>query len=270
MPYIEKDGTKLWYSITGQGAPLVLTGGFLLLHHQFDWVVDYLAKDFQVINWNYRGAGLSDRFWAGGYSLDRYVDDLELILDALNLDRVHLWGTSTGSTVTIRYTAKYPSRVASMTSYCMIRTAAYRKAYQSFVSLGEDFGYDALAQFLSWIGVAECNHFSELQNRIARHEAQSMKEIVSVESLAKTAETFSHLDLTSELEKIRAPVLLLIGDSSMVGLKNPLVSELAQEFQRRCKHAQVSVIRDTGGTFCMYEKPQETAQALTQFIQGLG
>ena len=156
-----------------------------------------------------------------------------------------------------------------MTSYCMIRTAAYRKAFQSFVSIGEDFGFDALAQFLSWIGVAECNQFSDMQNRIAIHEAESMKELVSIESLAKTAETFSHLDLTSELEKITVPVLLLMGDSSMVGLKNPLVSDLAQEFQRRCKQAKMATIKDTGGTFCMYEKPLETAQALKTFIKSL-
>lgn len=269
MPYIEDKGTKLWYSISGQGEPLVLTGGFLLLHHQFDWIVDIMARDFQVINWNYRGAGLSDRLWEGGYSLDRYVDDLELILDTLKLDKVNLWGTSTGSTVTIRYTAKYQHRVKSMITYCMIRTAAYRKAYQSFVSLGEDFGFDALAQFLSWIGVAECNQFSDLQNRIARHEAEGMREIVSLESLAKTAETFSHLDLTSELAKITVPVLLLMGDSSMVGLKNPLVADLAKEYQERIKHARMSIIKDTGGTFCMYEKPEETAAEVKKFIAGL-
>jgi pimeloyl-ACP methyl ester carboxylesterase len=269
MPYIEDNGTKLWYSISGQGEPLVLTAGYLLLHRQFDWVVDLLAKDFQVINWNYRGAGHSDRFWAAGYSLDRYVDDLELILDALNLQDVNLWGTSTGSTVTMRYTAKYQKRVKSMISYCMIRTAAYRKAFDSFVSIGEDFGFDALAQFLSWIGVAECNQFSDIQNRIALHEAESMKEVVSLESLAKTAETFSHIDLTSELRKITVPTLLLMGDSSMVGLKNPLVAELAQEFQRCCPHCQTATIKDTGGTFCMYEKPEETAEAVKNFITSL-
>jgi len=267
MPYLEADGTRLWYSSTGEGEPLVLTGGFLLLHHQFDWIVDILAGDFQVINWNYRGSGLSDRYWAGGYSLDRYVDDLELVREALGLDSVHLWGTSTGSTVTIRYAAKYPDRVRSVTSYCMLRTAAYRKAYETFVAIGESFGFEALAQFLSWIGVAEHNQFTEMQNRIAVHEAEAMKEIVSLESLAKTAETFSHIDLASELEKLRVPVLLLLGDSSAIGLKNPHVAELAREFQERCAHAKLATIPDTGGTFCMYEKPEETARALTEFIK---
>jgi pimeloyl-ACP methyl ester carboxylesterase len=270
MPYVESEGARLWYSTAGEGDPLVLTGGFLLLHHQFDWIVDILARDFQIINWNYRGAGLSDRYWAGGYSLDRYVDDLEAILDTLGHERVHLWGTSTGSTVSIRYAARYPERVKSITAYCMLRTAAYRKAYDTFVDIGENFGFEALAQFLSWIGVAESNQFSELQNRIARHEAESMREVISLESLAKSADTFSHIDLTSELEKLKMPVQLLLGDASAIGLKNPHVAELAREFQACCPHAELAVIPDAGGTFCMYEKPEETARALTAFLKSIG
>lgn len=269
MPYVEDDGVKLWYDITGSGEPLVLTGGYLLLHHQFDWIVDILSKDFQVINWNYRGAGLSDRRWLGGYSIERYVDDLEIILKALNLEKVNLWGTSTGSTVTIRYTAKYQERVNSMIAYCMIKTAAFRKAYQFFTSIGEEFGFEALAQFLSWIGVADTNQFTEVANKIALHEAESMKEIVSLESLAKTSETFSHVDLTTELEKVTVPTMLLVGDSGMVGSKNPSVAQLVEEFQEHCKHAQLVTIKDAGGTFCMYEKPAETVEAVKQFIKNL-
>jgi len=101
MAYVEDNGVKLWYETTGKGEPLVLTGGFGCLHNQWDWIMDILNEDFQVINWNYRGSGQSDRYWAGGYSLDRWVDDLELILDFLNLKNVNMWGTSTGSPITM-------------------------------------------------------------------------------------------------------------------------------------------------------------------------
>lgn len=85
MPYVDDNGVKLWYRISGSGDPLVLTGGFGLLHNQYDYVVDILAKKFQVIDWNYRGAGESDRAWLGSFTLDRWVDDLECVLKTLNL-----------------------------------------------------------------------------------------------------------------------------------------------------------------------------------------
>ena len=66
MATVEHDGTKLWYDINGKGQALVLTGGFGLLHNQWDFVRSMLAEKFQVVDWNYRGAGQSDRAWPGG------------------------------------------------------------------------------------------------------------------------------------------------------------------------------------------------------------
>lgn len=83
MPHVDDNGVKLWYRVKGSGEPLVLSGGFGLRHNQFDYVVDILAKKFHVIDWHYRGARQSDRAWVGGYPLDRWVDDLEIILNHL-------------------------------------------------------------------------------------------------------------------------------------------------------------------------------------------
>jgi pimeloyl-ACP methyl ester carboxylesterase len=260
---------KLWYEIKGTGEPLVLTGGYLLLHHQFDWIVDILAKDFQVINWNYRGAGHSDRRWDGGYCLERYVDDLACVIDALGHKKVNLWGTSTGSPITIRYTAKYQDKVRSMVAYCMLKTAAYRRAYSFFTTICEEFGYEALANFLTWLACADEYQFSDMSNRIALHDAKMMKEIVSVETLAKTGETFTHIDVTTELDKIKVPTMLLVGNSGMIGSDKPHVAQLVKDFLEHCKHAKLVTIKGTGGTFSMYEKPEETAAAIRDFIKSL-
>ncbi len=64
MSYVEDHGVRLWYSIEGSGEPLVLTGGFGCLQNQWEWIMQYLTSNFRVINWNYRGAGQSDRMWA--------------------------------------------------------------------------------------------------------------------------------------------------------------------------------------------------------------
>jgi len=57
MAFVEHEHGQIWYEVTGKGQPIVLSGGFGLLHNQWDFVRDILAKDFQVIDWNYRGAG---------------------------------------------------------------------------------------------------------------------------------------------------------------------------------------------------------------------
>ena len=270
MPYVTDDGVKLWYDVAGSGDPLVLTGGFGCLHNQYEWIMEYLTPEFQVINWNYRGAGQSDLYWAGGYTLDRWVDDLECILNALGIDQVNVWGTSTGSPITIRYTAKYQHRVKSMITYPMFKAdPPFRRAFQIFQDIGEGFGHEGLARFTSWIGSATHNQFSEAGNKLAKLEGEVFKANFSIESLAKTLETFAHIDLSSELEKITVPVLVLLGNSGLLGGDMPSVTQLVQEFKSHCKHARVATVKDGGGTYCMYEKPRETAEEVKKFLKNL-
>jgi hypothetical protein len=40
-------------------------------------------------------------------------------------------------------------------------------------------------------------------------------------------------------------------------------------FRMHCPQSQVVQIKDSGGTYCMIEKPQESAQAVGAFIQSL-
>lgn len=270
MPYVDDAGVKLWYRISGSGEPLVLSGGFGLLHNQFDHVLELLAKEFQVIDWNYRGAGESDRAWVGGYTLDRWVDDLEVILDHLGVKQATLWGTSTGAPLSIRYAARYPHRVKSLIVYPSFKASvAARKMFQVFQDITEVFGYEALARFTSWIGCADQNVFSQVGNGVAMFEAEAFKRNFSIESLAKTLEVFCHIDLSSDLEKLSMPVLILLGDSGKLGGATAAMRETIQTFQLHCPHSQVVQIRDGGGTYCMIEKPQETAQAVAKFVKGL-
>jgi pimeloyl-ACP methyl ester carboxylesterase len=270
MPHVDDHGVKLWYRIKGSGEPLVLSGGFGLLHNQFDYVVDILAKDFQVIDWHYRGAGESDRAWVGGYTLDRWVDDLDVILAHLNVKNVHLWGTSTGAPLSIRYAARYPQRVKSLIVYPSFKAGvASRKMFQVFLDITETFGYEALARFTAWIGCADQNVFSQVGNGIALFEAEAFKRNFSIESLAKTLEVFTHLDLTSDLEKIKVPTLLLLGDSGQLGGKKAAVAEAIRLFRAHCPHAHLVQIPHGGGTYCMIEKPQESAQEVINFIKSL-
>ncbi len=270
MAYVYDDGVKLWYEIAGKGEPLVLTGGFGCLHNQWDWIVDYLTPDFKVINWNYRGAGRSDLYWAGGYSFDRWVDDLEVILEALKIEKVNLWGTSTGSPITIRYAAKYQHRVKSLITYPLYKAdPAFRKAFQVFLDICEGFGHDGLARFTSWIGCATHNQFSQEGNKLAVLEAEIFKANFSVESLAKTLDTFAHIDLSTELEKITVPTLVLLGESGLLGSTMPSVAQLVEGFKAHCRHSEVVTIQDAGGTYCMYEKPKESAEQVKKFIYSL-
>jgi pimeloyl-ACP methyl ester carboxylesterase len=72
-----------------------------------------------------------------------------------------------------------------------------------------------------------------------------------------------------DLEKITVPTLILLGDSGKLGGKTASMIDVVRVFRMHCPHSQVVQIKDGGGTYCMIEKPQESAQAVSAFIKSL-
>jgi pimeloyl-ACP methyl ester carboxylesterase len=241
------------------------------LHNQWDFVRDLLAEEFQVIDWNYRGAGQSDRAWPGGaYNQDTWVDDLERVLSALDLNDVVLWGTSTGSPITVRYAARYQHRVKAMITYLMFKAdPGFRRAFDGFTNICENFGYEALAALTSWIGCSDETLFGPEHGRVAKWEAECFRNNFSIESLGATMAIVAGNDFTSELMKIKVPTLLLVGESGQLGAKSPGTKALIDEFMAEIPHAALKTIPKGGGTYCMIERPEETAAAVIEYVKTL-
>ncbi len=113
------DGTRIAYATSGGGYPLVKAGHWLT-HLEQDWhspiwrpFLDRLNASFQVTRYDQRGNGLSD--WEiGELPLDRFVDDLEAVVNAAGLDRFALYGTSQGAPIAIAYACRRPDRVSHL------------------------------------------------------------------------------------------------------------------------------------------------------------
>jgi pimeloyl-ACP methyl ester carboxylesterase len=141
--------------------------------------------------------------------------------------------------------------------------------FHVFQDIAETFGYEALARFTAWLGCADQNVFSQAGNELAQFEAEAFKQNFSIESLAKTLEVFAHIDLTSDVGRIQVPTLVLLGNSGQLGGEMTSVAEAIRLFQEHCPQSQVVQIKEGGGTYCMLEKPHETAQAVIKFLRGL-
>ena len=103
------DGT-LHVVETGDGPPLLMVHGWPLDHRMFDRQVEALARYFRCIAIDRRGFGRS----TAPPDMRREPDDLDYILDALSLDRVHLFGVSQGGRIALRYAATRPERLRSL------------------------------------------------------------------------------------------------------------------------------------------------------------
>ena len=100
----------------GARGTVVLLHGYLDLARSFEEVIAAIgAAGYRVIAPDFRGHGDSGRVPPGAYyhSMD-YVADLDALLDALALDRVHLVAHSMGGSVATRYAGARPGRVATL------------------------------------------------------------------------------------------------------------------------------------------------------------
>lgn len=120
--FIDVPGGKIWYKIiysekSKNNTPLLFLHGGPGVPHDYLEVFKSLANDRPVIFYDQLGCGHSKvqkadtKLWI----LDRYVTELNTLIDHLNFKKVHLFGHSWGGALAIEYTLKHPEKIASLT-----------------------------------------------------------------------------------------------------------------------------------------------------------
>lgn len=100
MPFARSaDGTRLYYESQGAGPALLLLAGQCCDHREWERVAQDFTREFQVITWDYRGTGQSDKPAAPAYSTRGFAADAIAVLDDLAVERAHVYGVSMGGRV---------------------------------------------------------------------------------------------------------------------------------------------------------------------------
>ena len=111
------NGTRLWYKIAGQAhageAPLLyLAGGPGYNSYSFEKTIgSQLERHTQMIYFDERGTGRSERPKNGDYAMTTLVEDIEALRLQLGLQQLSLMGQSFGGTIALEYARRYPERV---------------------------------------------------------------------------------------------------------------------------------------------------------------
>lgn len=114
-----QDGARIAYATVGEGPPLVKAANYLS-HLEFDWGspvwqhwLEGLTTYNTLIRYDERGGGLSD--WdVDDISFEAWVNDLELLIEALDLNHFPLLGVSQGGAVALAYAFRHPDKVSHL------------------------------------------------------------------------------------------------------------------------------------------------------------
>jgi len=113
MPTVEVNGITIYYEVHGIGEPLVIIAGLSIDLTALEGFVSQLSQRYQVIAFDNRGAGRSDKPDIP-YSIEMMADDTAGLLGALHIGRAHVMGVSLGGRIAIALMLKHPDLVKSL------------------------------------------------------------------------------------------------------------------------------------------------------------
>ena len=113
MPKITTNNIELYYEIHGAGHPLVLISGLGYPLWQWHKMVPFLAEHFQVITFDNRGVGQSDKP-AGPYTAQMLAADTAGLLDALGIEKAIIAAHSMGGFIAQAMALDFPQKVAKL------------------------------------------------------------------------------------------------------------------------------------------------------------
>jgi len=216
MPKTEANGIQIYYELHGPETAdvLVLSNGVLMSTASWAFQVAALSKRYRLLLYDCRGMWQSDHP-DGPYSMELHADDLAALLDALGIERAHIGGASYGAEVSMVFALKYPERTRSLiaTSAVSHVDPLLEGMIGTWVAAAKAFSPDMLFQVVYPLTFSEAWIAANPQTLAAARERYKA---LDFKAFLELLLSFSRLNITSELHKITAPTLVVVGELDLV------------------------------------------------------
>ena len=113
MPTVRVNDIDMYYEIHGEGEPMVLIAGLNSDHTLYRAIIPQLAESYQVVAFDNRGVGQTDKPDIP-YSIEMMAEDTAGLLNALGIAHAHLLGTSMGGRIAVALALQHPQQVKSL------------------------------------------------------------------------------------------------------------------------------------------------------------
>lgn len=262
MPKVTTNGIELYYETHGTGQPLVLICGLGYPLWQWHKMVPFLAEHFQVITFDNRGVGQSDKP-AGPYTAQMLAADTAGLLDALGIEKAIIAGHSMGGFVAQSLALDFPSKVEKLI-LCSTNFGGphHVPVTAEAMKVLSDVTSDALTRFKNGLAVSTAPGWAEknpemidawVKWRVANPIEPAPYQAQFAIGLSLMAEAAA---FESQLPRLNLPTLILFGQHDKV--VPPANASLLAE---KIAGSKVLIFPDAGHFF-----PIEIAEAASRAI----
>ncbi len=267
MPITKANGIEIYYEIHGDGFPLVLIAG--LGYPAWEWhrMTPYLSSHFQVIAFDNRGVGQTEKS-AGPYTAQLLAADTAGLLDALGIQKAAVLGHSMGGFIAQALALDFPHKVSKL----ILASTNFGGPHHvpitpEAMAVLADVTSDPVTRFKNGLRVSTAPGFAEkhpeiiqmwLEWRVANpldiagYQAQMAIGL----ALLLEAACFEH-----QLSNVIIPTLILFGAHDKV--VPPANADL---LARQIPNSKTVIFPDAGHFFSM-EIPEAASQAAIEFLK---
>jgi 3-oxoadipate enol-lactonase len=261
MPTALVNGINLYYELHGpqEAEVLVLSNGIMMSTASWGFQTAELAKHMRVLLYDCRGMWKSDHP-QGPYSMEQHADDLKGLLDTLGIQQAHIGGISYGAEISMLFAIRYPQSTRSlivMDGVSEIHSLLKGQTYP-WLMAAEKEDAELLLRTSYHLNFAEqwirANQ-AFIDNSVARYAE------IDMPALAELMKAFYNLDFTDQLSQIKAPALLIVGESDLIKGR-----EYADIIANHIPQAEFAIIPQAGHAVCL-EKPAMVNTLLIGFVK---
>ncbi len=232
MPIIKVGDINMYYEVLGEGEPLILIGGLGSELSVWNSVASGLAQKYQVISFDNRGAGRTDKPDIP-YTMEMMAEDTIGLMDALGIKNAHLLGISMGSFIAQLISVSFPEKVRSL-----VLNVASARFSDSFKSISDEkLLNDAEIMF-------------------------TQKYPPTSESFIRQLQAERNFDIRDQLNKINAPTIIINAK------EDPISSmEYSMELESGIDGSRLVIVE--GDHFFAIMEPKLLIDPVLDFLEGI-
>ena len=264
MPTVKANDININYVQQGSGEPIVLIPYLSADNACYAFQVAEYAKHFTCIALDPRDTGESDKPDVA-YTTELLADDVAAFMNAIGVDRAHIFGLSLGSGVALWLAAKYPDKVKSLSIHgAWTKTDLFLKTViESWRVLGNSLASVhevAIQGILPWCLTpdlyAERPEYIESLHAFVRSRPEQ-----PVEGFMRQTQAVLDHNVEPYLHMIKTPTQVTVGQYDML-----TSTRFADRIAAEISGSELTVFDDCSHA-SLYEKVDEFNRVTLDFLQ---